>query len=298
MTSDWEVPAPSCALDVSMNDGAVLSVRRYGNTEGPRIILSHGNGLASDAYYPYWSQLVRQFDLFIYDYRSHGLSSAGDRRLHNVPTFLVDLDNILQAVAEQFGYKPPIGIFHSLSAVVALLLSQERGGFEALVLFDPPICPPGGLPADMEGVSTRLATQASRRRPRFESRAELADLMRDIPAYRGFKPGVVDLLVAAITRPVEGGGFELRCPKEYEAQAFAYFFGWAIQIDLERISCPVKAIGADPTRRFSFMPSMNLSVLDNLDYDFLPGTTHFLQMEEPDQCAALTVGFLQKRGLV
>ena len=281
-----------------MNDGAVISVRRYGNAEGPRIILSHGNGLAADAYYPFWSLLTARFDLFIYDYRSHGLSSPGDRRLHNVPTFVLDLDSILRAVTEQFGYQPPIGIFHSLSAAVALLHSQERGGFEALVLFDPPICPPGGLPADMKGVSTRLSIQASRRRERFESRAELADRMRDIPAYQRFKPGAVDLLAAATTRPVEGGGFELRCPREYEAQAAAYSFGWAMEIDFGRIGCPVKAIGADPTERFSFMPSMDLSVLDNLDYDFLPETTHFLQMEEPEQCAALTVDFLEKQGLV
>ena len=298
MTGDWIVPPPARAFDVSMNDGAVLSVRRYGNIDGPRIILSHGNGLAADAYYPYWSLLVGQFDLFIYDYRSHGLSSEGDRRFHNIPTFILDLENILKAVAERFGYKPPIGIFHSLSAAVALLQPQEQAGFEALVLFDPPICPPGGLPADMEGVSTRLATQASRRRSRFKSKGELADLMREIPAYWRFQSGAIDLLVASITRPDEDGGFVLRCPKEFEAQAFAYYFGWAIQIDLDRINCPVKAIGADPTQRFSFMPSMDLSLLHNLDYDFLPETTHYLQMEEPQQCAALTVNFLQKHGLV
>ena len=85
---------------------------------------------------------------------------------------------------------------------------------------------------------------------------------------------------------------------EYEAQAVTYYFSWAIELDLGRTGCPVKAIGADPTHRFSFMPSMDLSVLDDLDYDFVPETTHFLQMEEPEQCAALTVEFLQRRGLV
>ena len=281
-----------------MNDGVVLSVRRYGNPEGPRIILSHGNGLAADAYYLFWSLLTRQFDLFIYDYRSHGLSSSGNCRLHNVPTFALDLDNILRALTEQFGHKPPIGIFHSLSAVTALLQSQERGGFEALVLFDVPICPPGGLPSDMEGVGTRLGTQAGRRRSHFKSRAEFANVLREIPSFQRFKPGAVDLMVAATTRPLGDGEFELRCPREYEAQVFLYFFGWAMEIDLERAGCPVKAIGADPTEKFSFMPSMDLSALTYLDYDFLPETTHFLQMEEPEQCAALTMDFLDKHGLI
>jgi pimeloyl-ACP methyl ester carboxylesterase len=55
----------------------------------------------------------------------------------------------------------------------------------------------------------------------------------------------------------------------------------------------VKVIGADPTERFSFMPSMDLSALVELNYDFLPETTHFLQMEKPEQCAALTIEFLE-----
>ena len=54
---------------------------------------------------------------------------------------------------------------------------------------------------------------------------------------------------------------------------------------------------ADPTAAFSFLPSMDLSTLLELDYDFIPDTTHFLQLEMPERCAAMTVEFLDEHGL-
>ena len=89
-------------------------------------------------------------------------------------------------------------------------------------------------------------------------------------------------------------GNELRCPREYEAQVFEYFFAWSMTVDFEAVTCPAKVIGSDPTVRNSFMPSMDLSVLVALDYDFLPETSHLLQLEEPEECAARTLDFLEQ----
>ena len=111
------------------------------------------------------------------------------------------------------------------------------------------------------------------------------------------RPGVHDLLAEAVTRPaVDGDGYELCCPKEYEAQIFEYGFDWAMEVDFSLVGCPVKAIGSDPTMPFSFFPSMDLRELVETNYDFLPETTHFLQLEEPEQCARLTIAFLEERG--
>ena len=67
-------------------------------------------------------------------------------------------------------------------------------------------------------------------------------------------------------------------------------------VELDEIGCPIKAIGADPTLDYSFIPSMDLGVLVSVDYDFVPETSHFLQLEEPELCTALVVGFLEERG--
>ncbi len=43
----------------------------------------------------------------------------------------------------------------------------------------------------------------------------------------------------------------------------------------------------------SFMPTVDLSEILVLDYDFVPDTTHFLQLEEPETCVELMVEFLE-----
>ncbi len=131
-----------------MHDGAAISVRRHGNPEGPRIDFSHGNGLAADAYFPFQSGLLSRFALVVFDFRSHGRSPVGDLKPHNLATFIRDFDALLLESAERFGAKPAIGVFHSLSALTALLYAQRHRGFSALVLFDPPVLPPGGRTED------------------------------------------------------------------------------------------------------------------------------------------------------
>ena len=77
-----------------------------------------------------------------------------------------------------------------------------------------------------------------------------------------------------------------------------YVFCWSMTVDFQSVHCPIKAIGADPTIPHSYMPSMDLEELQLLDYDFVPETTHLLQIEKPEVCAALALEFLKNQGLV
>ena len=294
MSGTWELPTAGEVLEVAMPDGALVYVRRHGNPSGPRILLSHGCGLAVDAYYPFWSMLLARFDLFAYDLRSHGWNPPGPHRSQNIPTFVQDCEHILRAIGQGYDERPVIGVFHSLSALVALLHEEQWKGFSSLVLFDPPVRPPGGKPEDLAEIGEEMSAAARRRRERFETRGEFAERLRRSRNHRRLLPGVAELMAETTLRPAqEGPGYELCCPREYEAQVYEYLFGWAMRVDLRKISCPVKAIGTDPTEPYSFMPSMDLRQLIELDYDFLPETTHFLQMEKPEECAELTVKFLK-----
>ena len=113
-------------------------------------------------------------------------------------------------------------------------------------------------------------------------------------------PETLWLLAETTLRQAAGGGYELRCPPEHEAQLLEWYFGFSMQAPeiLAGIDIPVKAIGADPTVRFSFLPGIDLSALTVLDYDFVPDMTHFLQLEAPEKCADLTVEFLEAESLV
>ncbi len=283
-----------------MADGTTITLRRHGNPEAMRIVFSHGNGLGADTYFPFWSLLLDRYDVVVYDLRNHGWNTVGDRRAHNVPTFVSDSITILRSMDEYFGRKPAVGVFHSLSALTALLhvAHEGVGPFAALVLFDPPIRPPGGNPEDLESRGQLMAARARRRRNRFDTFGEFAASVRRSRMFERLQPGVVELIAETTLRPAaDGSEYELRCPRDYEAQICEYFFGWSMQLDVADLPCPVKVIGADPTVSNAFLPSMDLSTLVELDYDFVPDATHFLMLENPQACVDVMLGFLENHGL-
>ena len=296
---NWELPDPTAVLEVTMSDGALTYVRRHGNPHGQRVLLSHGCGLASDSYLPYWSLLLERFDLFLFDLRSHGWNPPGDLRNQNIPNFVRDCESVLRAIGEKFEEHPVIGIFHSISALVALLHEERWKGFSGLVLFDPPIHSPGGKPEDLVDMGEEMSSAARRRRERFRTRHAYASLLRKSAVHRNLLPGMLEFIAATTLRPTaDGQGFELCCPKEHEAQVYEYLFGWAMRVDFQKVSCPVKVIGADPTEPYSFMPTAGLSELISINYDFIPNTSHFLQLETPQLCLDATLEFLDSQSLI
>ena len=90
----------------------------------------------------------------------------------------------------------------------------------------------------------------------------------------------------------------LRCPRDYEAQIINHARAFAVWVDLENLRCPTKVIGADPMLPYSFLPTFDLSHISTMDYDFLPETTHFLQIEQPEECVKVVREFLEFHDLM
>ena len=298
----WEVPEPLSLCDVRHDDGSVTIVRRHGNPRGPRLLLGHGNGLAADLYYPFWSLLADRFDLLVYDLRNHGWNSVGQRREHNVPNLVRDQEQVVDAVARRYGDRPTIGVFHSLSALTTLLsgvlATGRTGRLSAWVLFDPPLYRPGPDEPDYDALAEQKAGMTQRRTDRFRKRSDFSDLMSYLPLLLRAVPGASDLMANTILRESSGEGYVLRCPREYEAQIIAYVRTYAFLVDFGNLPCPTKVIGSDPTLPYAYLPTFNLTHIETVDYDFIPETTHFLQLEKPEECVAAMCDFLEERGLV
>lgn len=293
----WEVPEPLSEHDVQVDDETVVRVRRHGNPDGLRLVLSHGNGLAIDLYYPFWSLLAGEFDLMVYDLRNHGWNRVGSRTSHNLPTLANDHEVILESIDRRFGRKPTVGVFHSLAALVALISSSPR--YAGLVLFDPPICRPPLGEEEFDAAAERLAAMTRRRGWRFESEAAYEELLLYSPSFVRVLPGVRALVAkTTLRKSPEGQDYQLRCPREYEAQISEYVRSVAPLVDLDGLRCPTKVIGADPTLPYSYLPTMDLTSLMAVDYDFVPETTHFLQLERPEECVAILSDFLGETGLL
>ena len=293
----WDLPEPISIHEVRVDSETTVFLRRHGNTSGPRLVLSHGNGLAIDLYLPYWSLLADKFDLFVYDLRNHGWNDVTAQENHNVPRLVADHDAILDAIDREYGDKTQAGVFHSLSALVSLLSPKRGERFCGLLLFDPPLCKPGRNYQEFEEAAVRAAGFARRRTDRFASREKFSDALPFLPPFQRFVSGAHELMAETTLRESKDAGYALRCPREYEAQIVDYAGVFGVAVDFETLKCPVKVIGADPTVPFSYLPSLDMSDIMSVNYDFLPDATHFLQLEQPERCAAATFEFLESVGM-
>lgn len=294
----WKLPDPLSVIQVQVDSDTAIMVRRHGNPDGPRLVLSHGNGMAIDLYYPFWSLLTDDFDLVMYDLRNHGWNQVSSLAQHNVPTLVSDHDLILEAIKSEWGDKPQAGVFHSLSALVTLLSPTRGGRYSALVLFDPPLCKPGRSHREFEESAAQIAGLARRRTETFRRREDFAAILPMLPVLRRFVPGAFDLMTMTVLRARDDEGFELCCPREYEAQIVDYASVYGVGVDFESLECPVKVIGADPTLPFSYLPTLDLSDILSVDYDFLPDATHFLQLEKPAECVESLRHYLDDLGML
>lgn len=292
------IPTPRTALEVPLAHGAVTVLRRHGNPRGARILLSHGNGLAADLYYPFWAHFLADFEVVVFDCRNHGWNRLGAPEHHNPQLFAEDLETLMEAMERAFGRKPCVGIFHSLSALVSLLLPSKGARFDGLVLFDPPLCKPGISQVQFEAASERMVELTRRRVARFESEEQFLELAEYSPMLGNAVPEAKRLLARTTLRPRAGGdGYELRCPAEYEAQAIEFVCAYAVWVDLDAMDCPVKVVGADPTVPFSYLPSFDPRLVVKVDYDFLPEIGHLVPLEAPRECHALCLEFMERHGI-
>ncbi len=300
MTSEivWEIPEPLSVCEVQLAGDTVTTLRRHGNPGGPRLVLSHGNGLAIDLYYPFWSLLTDEFDLIVYDLRNHGWNAVGIRQKHNIPILIRDQERIFEAIDRHYGNKPKVGVFHSVSAPVNLFLSPQSNSLAAQILFDPPLCKPGRSQMEFDDACERIAAMTRRRAYRFQRQEDFVKLLSYVPAFSRMVPGVLELMARTIFRPsANGQDYELRCPREYEAQIMDYVRSFSPLVDMGALPCPTKIVGADPTLPFAFLPTIDLSDMVAVEYDFLPETTHYLQLEAPKACVAEVREFLEQNGL-
>ena len=294
----WAIPEPRSVHEVRVDEDTTIVLRRHGNPQGTRLILSHGNGLSIDLYYPFWSLLTEDFDLVVYDLRSHGWNAVGPLSNHSVPTFVSDHDLILDEIDRHYGPKPQVGVFHSISSFAPLLSPTKGSRLSALILFDPPLRKPGATRNEFDEAAERTAKAARRRAPSFKTREDYMELLGFMPTFKHTMPGVIDLMATTTLREAEdGSGFELRCPREHEAQIIAHARLFAVLVDFSALQCPTKVIGADPTLPYSYLPTLDLSDMLTVDYDFLPDATHFLQLEQPAKCVEAMRGFLAPAGL-
>jgi pimeloyl-ACP methyl ester carboxylesterase len=300
-TMTFELPSPSTAFEVALDDGARIKVRRHGNSAGPRVLLTHGNGFAVNAYFPYWRHLLADFDLILFDFRNHGENDPVEPSNHHYEQLSRDLERVVQAVRAKLGEKRTAAIFHSMSGRTAMKHALEIGWrWEALALFDPPNVPPQdhALYPAMKVFEDKLVEWARGRRRKFTSIDELTNEYLASRATRNWVPGVHALMARSVLqKSPDGDGYSLVCAPENEAA----IYGEALTLNLwpraSEFSGPLKLIGADPNMKggpATGPANQALGREGGYDYCFVEGTGHLLQIEKPDECIRITREFFKQ----
>ncbi len=298
------VPEPNEIIDLEMDDGAVIRVRRHGNPDGARICLANGNGFAADGYVSFWGQLTQQFDLFVLDFRNHGWNAASPDENHNYAQMSRDVENIYQQITGKFGAKTTIGVFHSMSARAAMKHAIEIGWrWDGLLLFDPPNVPPKGHREydRMDVFEHRLADWAMERPNRFRDPSELARQYAETRAYANWVENTHDIMARAVLHQEDGSGdWVLACKRELEASVYLAAMTLDLWPDCKDFGGPVKLIGADPEMRGAPGPAFaNRALAEDFgyDYDSVAGAGHLLQIQQPEECRRIMFSFLEKHGV-
>ena len=287
-----------------MGDGAVIRMRRHGNPSGPRLLCCHGNGFATDAYWPFWRHLLDRYDILLYDQRNHGWNPRHLAEGHTVGGFVDDMDRLLDQTADAFGPKPTIGAFHSISGITSIRHAQERGWrWDALILFDPPLVPSQGheLHAVARDFELGLSEWALKRPDKFDSPDDLAARFERSKSLAGWTAGSHALMARSILRQVDGTDqWELCCPREWESGIYAENAVLDLTPRLDALSGAVKFVCSDPLVEDPRAPALvNRAMHEKFGhpYEGIPGTTHMLQLEEPEACADIVTRFLADQGL-
>lgn len=296
-------PTPHRTLELRMEDGAIIFVRQHGKPGAPRLVLSHGNGLAIDAYLAFWGPLCERYEVIVFDFRQHGANPSNPAWSHDWPTFVRDMEHVWQAINHSFGVRKAAGVFHSMSAICSILHTFEYGPrWEMLALFDPPFSARDGHPlrALNQPAKNDLAARARRRRPSYNSPEEFAGQLASVPIFRRWVPEAYALFAkATLLHDQASGTWSLACPRELEARVFEAAADPTIWPRMANMPVPLELICADPQAEDAGPPALigqAMAVELPIEYESIADTSHFLQIERPDECIRATERFLNRHG--
>lgn len=299
------IPPPLQTLSIAAADGAEFRVRVHGNPAGPRVFLSHGNGFAVNGYWPFWRHLTTHFQLVVFDFRNHGENEFHGAAGHDWATFTADVDAILTGVTAQLGSRPAAGLFHSMSAVTALLHLDRFGWpWDTLVLFEPPILPPPHHPLHRAARTGEVAIQtwALQREQTVASPAALADKWSRKRAFKGWETGAHLMMASSILRPDHSGGsWTLRCPRELEARVYDENQHSHLWNRLAEMPCPMLIYVGDPMRETGAITAqvgMALATENGKKLTLQRGAAHLPMLEDSAQCAQTVLHYFREIGFL
>ncbi|MEL7530941.1 MAG: alpha/beta hydrolase [Bacteroidota bacterium] len=185
------------------------------------VFFAHANGFPSTSYQHFFKYL-QPYQVYHEDVLSPGAKRIRRSWGEVVPQLI---DSI-----ERQANKPVIGLGHSFGTVILLRAAQQRPDlFKQLIIMEPPLLPLKirvmiGLMRGL-GLAERympLAKQAHNRKDHFSSHEEARTYWGQKKFFQSFDPVCFEDYVQNGLVPDPKGGFNLKIPKEKEANIFSF----------------------------------------------------------------------------
>ena len=264
---------------------------------GPPLILLHATGFLAVLWSPIAEALAGRFRVVAMDQRGHG-DSGKPPDGYRFDAFAADLQRLIEALE----LESPVATGHSSGGTTIVVHAAEHPGvIRRAVLIEPILPRPDWFaqPPDGRGPNS-LAEGARKRRAVWPSTEAMFQSYRSRSPFETWREEVLRLYVEEGTglrwengQPDGLSGVELKCPPEIEAQ----FFEAVRHVDpwpmLAKLECPTLLLWGGESHLHD--RGLDRSVQDALPEArtvIVPGATHFLPQERPDEVARLIEEFL------
>ncbi|MEX2322990.1 MAG: alpha/beta hydrolase [Acidimicrobiia bacterium] len=253
------------------------------------LVFVHATGFCKETWGPVTTHLSELPSIAI-DQRGHGGSTVDEP-----PFDWWDLGRDVLAVLDAFAItRPTIGVGHSSGAAALAMAELLRPGtFDHLVLIEPITFPGPYGPGD----DHPLARGARRRQATFASLDDAEQRFRGRGPFSRWTDDALSAYLRFGTVPTADGGRRLACPPDTEAEFYRAATTHAAWERLPEIACPITLVVGEDS------DSHPLDFVERLAARFqdcrttvVPGATHFVPMEKPEEVAKLVASVFKGTG--
>ncbi len=254
-------------------------------------MLLHATGFLAALWRPIAERLAERYRVIAIDERGHG-DSEKPRNGYTFETFADDLQRVIEALELD---RPIVAGHSSGGTTIVAHAARYPDAIARAVLIEPILprpdwytdAPPGGRS------SFSLEDGARRRRAVWSSRGEAYRSYRRKDTFRSWREDVLRLYIEDGMRDRVDGQVELKCLPEVEArffQAVRHIEPWPM---VPSLRCPTLALwGGESHLHGRGLDEALEAALPNGRTLAVPGTTHFMPQERPDEVARLIEEFL------
>jgi len=264
-------------------DGVNIHVADWGGS-GPDLFLIHANGFLGYLYRLMIARWVDRYHVRSMDWRGQGDSDKP-------PLAQCQWSNLHHDVAQvidRLGLSGFYGVGHSGGgAMLAYYAALHPGRVRSLALLEPVVIPhEPPFVERMQAENSPLVERTLRRRVVWESREQLFAAYQGKDAFAQWQEEVLWDYVNHGTYALPDGRVALKCPAEVEAQIFATTRLLDMFSHMHKIDCPVLVLRGEYTEPFLALAAERLAQrVPRGSLLTVPGTTHFLAMEKPEEVA-------------